>query len=236
MLDRRFPPPPDTIPSQAIRTAIAAHQDAEQELRNTERQLRELAAQDGAARIRDTEDTAAALAAGKPDPGARHQREHAACVEAAERTRDARRLLADRAWDALVETWNKNRAELDAAATKQELSARRKFDKALRELEQAHTALAEAAATRELIGDDVNRWRGPDAHLTVLPALPVYDGAGPGFARVADVFAALARLGLPPEPQITNPAQLLKPGQNVPLHMQGRSVAITPPGAPVERG
>jgi len=235
VFDRRHPPPPAVVPNTTVRKALEQHQKAEAELRDATTEVRRLAAEDGQARAGDIEATARALAEGRADPGPQRQREHTALLEAAERRRDARSLLADNAWSELLAIWEKNRDALHTAAAKKQATARQRWQAAISELEQARDQLAEAEAVESLVSDEMTRWAGPQG-LTVLPEMPLHDGPRGGVILVRDVVAAMRALGESPKLPIVMGSQLLAPGQNVPLHMQGRSVAITAPGQVVERG
>jgi hypothetical protein len=223
------------IPNATVRKVVEQHQKAEAELRDATTEVRELAAEDGQARAGDIEATARALAEGRDDPGPQRQREHTALLEAAERRRDARSLLANNAWSELLAVWEKNRDALHTAADKKQATARQRWQAALSELEQARDQLAEAEAVVSLVGDEMTRWTGPQG-LTVLPEMPLHDGPRGGVILVRDTIAAMRALGEPPKLPVVMGSRLLEPGQNVPLSMQGTSVAITPPGMAVERG
>jgi hypothetical protein len=236
-----IPPSTAIVGVPELKAAVAAYENAVQAAKTSDRELVRLERSNARALAEqaDAQELADALEAGQPAPKPRHLAEHEQRLQDAKREASARAMVAQRAWTAVVEAFAKHRARLVARTEKEIESRRAAYLKSLGQFESDLRRLAEIEPMQTFLAEDGRMgggvYRQYGALTGSMPA-PAPHALDPNQVLVADVLKALREIAVPPPPPVTNPDQLRKPGEHVPLAQQGRIAGVAPAGGPAQFG
>ena len=146
----------------------------------------------------DQQAFAAAIRAGKDDPGQEATAKADQAILACRRKAEALAIAASDAVTDLVATVDRQRAAWAAQLDKRTAEGRAELGAAVDALVAAHAKLGETLALRAWLADFPARPRWPVSHLGHVPALRSRSGEPPAFEAVV---AGLRELARPPEPK-----------------------------------
>jgi hypothetical protein len=191
-------PPAEVVEIKAIRDALTAYHDANEQMRAAGTEWDAFQRRRGAAEQQDRELYADALSTRKGDPGTPATDAYDAKLKDLRRLYDARKLVRERAFADLLDTLNEHQAEWVELTEQREARAREELTESLDGVAQKVAAVTHAEA--------ISRFASGRARGANLPKPGKLGGKVPltireGEATLDQLIDALRTLSEPPEPK-----------------------------------